>query len=92
MRILNMRPAPDPTGTAHIVARFDCQMTDELRVNNFALVRHREGFRVWPAKSLGVNSAYLHPTLAARVREAATKRFNELTGGLTPHDSIPSVG
>lgn len=92
MRILNMRPVPDPTGTAHVVARFDCQITDELRVNNFALVRHREGFRVWPAKSMGVNSAYLHPTLASRVREAAADEFYAITGGLTPHDRFRNVG
>lgn len=92
MRIINLRPAGDPVGQSRMVARFDCQVTEHLRLNNLALCRHGDGFRVWPPKSLGVNSAYLHPTLAGQIATAAADEFYATNGGLKPDDYFRHAG
>lgn len=71
MRILNIRPASPPGGTG-VIAVFDVDLSEEIRLFDVVLKRTRAGdLRSWPAKLAGRPSAAIRQDLADRITRAA---------------------
>lgn len=78
MRILDIRPEPIGGGSA--IARFDAEITPEIRMFNIKLVRANNGtMRVYAPSAFGTNVATFAPELAADLVAAATKSLGEKT-------------
>lgn len=83
MKILSIRP--EPPGAGNTVARFDVQITSDLRLYNLKLVSTPSGHRrVYAASAFGANTATFSPALSAELIRAAMAAL----GGNTAHDRI----
>jgi hypothetical protein len=87
MKITSLRlEPPSPTG---VVARFDVEISDDLKLLQWRLKRDRDGqFRVFPPtlKGAGSVSAAVAPPLARSISDAASLIYSE-TKGRAPHVS-----
>lgn len=83
MEILAIRPAA-PGGD--VVARFDVELPDRLRLFGLTLKRARDGsLRVWAPNCAGRHAASFHPALATEIAQAALAAL----GSDFAHDSRP---
>ncbi|PRH85352.1 hypothetical protein C5L14_23210 [Labrys okinawensis] len=68
MHILNIRPSYEPG----VVARFDIEITEHLRLFGLMLTRNQDGkMRTYAPNACGRKAATFHPVLATRITDAA---------------------
>lgn len=79
MKILSIRPE---TGAGSTIARFDVQVTPEIRLYNCKLVQGTRGRRVYAANAFGSSSATFAPALAEEIVRAASAAFDEQNAGV----------
>lgn len=83
MRILSLRPEPPGSGESSVVARFDAEISPDVRMFNLVLRRRSDGRLSAGAANLrGVHSATFSPALAAALSAAATS----FLGGPIAHE------
>lgn len=68
MEVLSIRPEH---GGGSTVARFDVQLTPEVRMFGLRLVRVAKGYRVYSPSAFGSNVATFAPALAEKLSRAA---------------------
>lgn len=73
MRIL--RITPDRTGGA-VVARFDVELTDDIRMYGLTLRQNRKGYRSDVPNLRGMHVVTFAPPLAQQITEAAVTALN----------------
>lgn len=72
MRILAVRPE----SSGPVFARFDVRLSDDVRLNDFALRRNARGeVRCFPPRKAGVNFANIAPALAEQITTAAVAAY-----------------
>jgi hypothetical protein len=78
MRILGFRPTAGP----RLVAYFDVEVANDLRIYNMELRRAADGqLRSYAPKVCGKHAASFHPSLATQITRAA----EAVLRGLKPH-------
>ena len=83
MRILSIRPAPPGSGST--LARFDLEMTEDLRIFNLRLTaRSSGGHSVFAPNAMGARVATFSNRLVDQIASAALAALTELS----PNDSI----
>ncbi len=79
MRILSIRPAPPGAGTG-LCARFDLELSAEVRLHGLRLHRNRVGqLRTFAPNAEGASVATFAPELADRITAAAERALQELS-------------
>lgn len=79
MKILSVRPAAGPIVLAH----FDLEVSEQLRIYNLALRRTPDGrLRTIAPNAAGKHAATFHPDLAEKISRAAAAAL----GGLAAHE------
>lgn len=68
MEILAIRPEP---GGGNTLARFDAQLTPEIRMFGLKLVKTPRGLRVYPPHTSANNCATFAPAFAEKIIRAA---------------------
>lgn len=69
MRILSIRP--EPPGFGNTIARFDVQITDDVRLFNLKLVDSQRGRRVYAPSAYGASVATFAPAFGDALISAA---------------------
>lgn len=78
MRVISIRP--EAGGGGSTVARFDAEISADVRMFNLKLVRSRDGsLRVYAPSAYGSNVATFAPDLAADLAAEAMKSLGEKT-------------
>ncbi|MER8743864.1 hypothetical protein NKH54_12340 [Mesorhizobium sp. M1004] len=81
MQILSIRP--EPPGAGSVVARFDLELSDQLRMFGLRLVKKPDGHRaIYAPNSGGVRVVTFGATLVQEIANAAEAAIR----GLLPHD------
>ncbi len=71
MKILEIRPEPNGSGGS-VVASFDIELSDHLRLFHMILRRTPDGrMRSFAPNAFGKHAATFHPALAEQITEAA---------------------
>lgn len=78
MQILSIRPE---TGGGNTIARFDAQLTPEIRMFGMKLVRTPRGYRVYAPNTNTSSVATFAPTLADNIARAALAALTGETDG-----------
>lgn len=88
MRIINFRLEPPGSGRS-IVARFDLQLTDSVKLLDWALRRNERGqLRATPPETRNrVRAASIAIDLLATMSALAAAEYETLTGGPQAHDN-----
>ncbi|MBB6299422.1 hypothetical protein [Rhizobium leucaenae] len=73
MQILSIRPEP---GAGNTIARFDLQLTPDVRMFGLKLVKTPRGHRVYPPHSNVNNVATFAPAFAEKMIRAALAALN----------------
>lgn len=73
MEILDIRPEP---GGGNTIARFDAQMTPDIRMFGLKLVKTPRGHRVYPPHTNVHNCATFAPAFAEKLIRAALAALN----------------
>ncbi|RDL52095.1 hypothetical protein BLJAPNOD_03246 [Ensifer sp. M14] len=73
MEILDVRP---DTGGGSIIARFDAQLSPDVRMFGLKLVKTPRGHRVYPPHTNVHNCATFAPTFAEKLIRAALAALN----------------
>ncbi|MEO4000332.1 hypothetical protein [Mesorhizobium sp. CAU 1732] len=68
-RVLAIRPAPD--GAGKVLATFDVEIGDHLRIYNLQLRQSPAGLRTIAPNACGKHAATFHPVLAEQITKAA---------------------
>lgn len=85
MQILSIRP--EPPGAGSTVARFDLELSDQLRMFGLRLVRKPDGLRaIYAPNSGGARVVTFGATLVQEIANAAEAAIK----GLSPHDHNPA--
>jgi len=78
VRIISIRP--EAPGGGNTIARFDAEISADVRMFNLKLVRSRDGsLRVYAPSAYGTNVATFAPELAADLAAEAMKSLGEKT-------------
>lgn len=86
MKILSIRPAPPGSGAVREIARFDLQLSDDVRLYGLRLMQTTEGRHLTYAPSSGGRRfATFAPSLVDTITAAAISEFNNM-GHVTADD------
>ena len=81
LKILHIRP--EPSGVGNTIARFDLELSDQLRVFGARLIKKPNGFRaVYAPNSGGTRVVTFGPALVEEIATAAEAALE----GLSPYD------
>lgn len=83
MQILSIRPAPAGAG-GRTVARFDVEVSPDVRLHNLKLVDGQNGRRVYAASAFGANTATFTTELARELVRLATQALGEISYNGSP--------
>jgi hypothetical protein len=76
-RILAIHPAPP--GVGNVVARFDVEIDDHLRIYNLQLRHTPAGLRTIAPNARGKHAVTFHPILADKITKAAEAALGSRT-------------
>ena len=72
MRVLSMLPHVDATAGTGVLAHFDAEVADGIRINRMTLKRNRDGeLRVFGPRAGNTAFTFLAPTLAVELTSLA---------------------
>jgi len=78
MRVMNMQPVAGSGGGIRLIAQFDVQLTDDIRLHALRLMEAPDGNRfVYAAQCGSRRAATFARSLAEQITEAASKSYVE---------------
>lgn len=80
MHIMAIRP--EPSGSGSTLARFDVQLTPDVRLYNLRLIQGPRGRRVHAPHALGGNVATFSPILGEQLTRAASAALAGVNSGV----------
>ncbi|SCB41852.1 hypothetical protein GA0061102_103533 [Rhizobium miluonense] len=86
MKVSALKPAADPgSGSLRLLATFDLELSDQIRLYGLRLLQAPDGRRiVYAAQSGSRRTATFDPLLAERITQLASQTYSEAT---TAHGS-----